>query len=615
MLYIRALTYLESVLARRREPGRPDILGCVIAKDGVTRAGGSVVLVVAAVAGLVPAAFAAVSNGWWVVPTVVFQLVVYATGFTLLRVPGHRQNASCLVLAGVASAFSYLLSVPTGYWFQLGYVCQWLVAPLFLRVLLSYPAPAPRGRSASALLRATWLWAIVPWLVAALLWRPGDPGVTYSNLWVALVNFKAGAETAQLIGSAGSFVIGVWTVHVMVCRWRSAKGPRAPQTRLVVAAGIALAVGVMSREIARLLVDARWIGWEPRAWVEQGHTVLAIVAVLLTVGSVYWSFAQRPRVVEALVATAGDASGVESVLRSVLGDPTAQLYYDFGGRWRDAHGAEARPGSAPGRLRRVLANEPDQPGALADLDEVVLEDPIRTEIALSATRLVLRAAHLAVERDAYAHEVADSRKRIVTESVAQRRELERALHDGVQQHLLAVSATLSRAQLTSDPAVSTAVLGQARAQLEEALTELRRLARGIHPVALGHGGLPGGLRVMVDRWDECELLLQSPEASFACLDETVRTTCYFAAAEALANAVKYGSRPVTITACCDGQHVTIVVMDRGSGGACPTPGGGLAGTRDRLAAVGGSATITSPQGGPTTVEIQSPVRTTTREGP
>ncbi|WP_426120734.1 sensor histidine kinase [Kocuria sp. LHG3120] len=589
----------------------------MIAKNGMTRGWGLWLLVAAALVGVAPVPYTAAVDGWWVAPNVVFQLVVYATGFTLLRVPEHRRNATHLVLAGVASATGYLLSEPIasiGYWFQLGYVTQWLVAPLFLRVLLSYPAPGPRGRSASALLRATWLWATVPWLVSAAQWNPAHAEVPNSTLWVRLVDFESGANIVALIGSAGSIVVGIWTIRVMWQRWRSAKGPLAPRSRLVAAAGILLAVGVGSREIARVLVDTNRINWEGRAWIETGHTVLAIVVVLLTVGSVYWSFAQRPRVVEAMVATAGDAPRVEAALRSVLGDPTARLYYDIAGIWLDAHGAQASPAPTPGRLRKILPNDQGQPSALADLDDVVLEDPIQTRIALSATQLVLEAAHLAVERDAYAKELAESRKRIVTDSVTQRIELERALHDGVQQHLLAVSTTLSRAQLASNPIESADVIDQAQNQLTEALAELRRLARGIHPVALGHGGLPGGLRVMVDRWDDCELVLRSPEPSFACLDETVRATCYFAAAEALANAIKYGSRPVTITAACDGQEVTITVVDRGAGGARPVPGGGLAGLRDRLAAVGGRTMITSPEGGPTMIEIRSPVHTSTALG-
>ncbi|MEX5236108.1 sensor histidine kinase [Kocuria arenosa] len=588
----------------------------MIAKNGMAR-GGVPWLLVAAVVGIIPVPFTAAVAGWWVTPNVVFQLVVYATGFTLLRVPEHRRNAMHLVLAGAASATGYLLSEPIasiGYWFQLGYVAQWLVAPLLLRVLLSYPAPGPRGRSATVLLRVTWVWATVPWLVSAAQWNPAHAEVPNSTLWVRLVDFEPGAHIVALIGSAGSIVVGIWAVRIMWRRWRSAKGPLAPRSRLVAAAGVLLAVGVGSREVARVLVDTRQITWEGRAWIETGHTVLAIVAVLLTVGSVYWSFAQRPRVVEAMVASAGDAAGVEAALRCVLGDPTARLYYDVGGTWLDAHGAPASPAPAPGRLRKILPDDQGQPGALADLDDVVLEDPIQTRIALSATQLVLEAAHLAVERDAYARELAESRQRIVTDSVTQRIELERALHDGVQQHLLAVSTTLSRAQLASNAAENAEVIDQAQNQLTEALAELRRLARGIHPVALGHGGLPGGLRVMVDRWDDCELVLGSPVASFTCLDETVRTTCYFAAAEALSNAIKYGSRPVTITAACDGQEVTITVVDRGAGGACPVPGGGLAGLKDRLAAVGGQAMITSPEGGPTMIEIRSPVHASTTRG-
>lgn len=589
----------------------------MIDRNGITHGRGSWLLVAAAVAGVAPAAYTVPAVGWWLVPNVVFQLVVYAAGFTLLRVPEHRRNATCLILAGVASATGYLMSEPMweiGYWFQLGYVFHWLVAPLFLRVLLSYPAPGPRGRSASALLRATWVWATVPWLISAAQWNPAHAEEPNSTLWVRLVDFEPGARIFALIASAGSIVVGIWAINVMWRRWRSAKGPLAPRSQLVAAAGFVLAVGLMGREITDFLANRHRISWEAVAWVDNAHTVLAVVAVLLTSWSVYWSFAQRPRVVEAMVATAGNASGVEAALRCVLGDPTARLYYDIGGTWLDAHGAQASPTPAPGRLRKILPNDHGQPSALADLDDVVLEDPIQTRTALSATQLVLQAAHLAVERDAYAKELAESRQRIVTDSIAQRIALERALHDGVQQHLLAVSTTLSRAQLASNLTESTDVIDQAQTQLKEALAELRRLARGIHPVALGHGGLPGGLRVMVDRWDDCELVLQSPEPTFACLDETVRATCYFAAAEALSNAIKYGSRPVTITAACDEQQVTITVADRGAGGARPVPGGGLAGLRDRLAAVGGQATITSPEGGPTMIEIRSPVHTSTTLG-
>jgi signal transduction histidine kinase len=589
----------------------------VIANNGKAREWAPWLLAAAAVVGIVPAPFTAPGDAWWVAPTVAFQLVVYAAGFTLLRVPEHRRNATHLVLAGVVTGTGYLLADPiadTGYWFQLGFVAQWMMAPLLLRVLLSYPAPAPRGRSATMLLRVTWVWAVVPWLVSAVQWNPDHAGVPYSNQWLTLVDFEPGALFAVSIGSAGSILVGIWAVHLMWRRWRSAKGPLAPRSRLVAAAGILLAVGVGSREVARFLVDTKLITEESRSWIGFGHTVLAIMAVLLTVGSVYWSFAQRPRVVETMVATAGDALGVEAALRRVLGDPTARLYYDLAGTWLDARGVPANPASAPGRVLKVLNNEQGQPSALADLDNVVLEDPIQTTIALSATQLVLQAAHLAVERDAYAKDLAESRKRIVTDSVTQRIELERALHDGVQQHLLAVSTTLSLAQLASNVTESADAIDQAQNQLKEALAELRRLARGIHPVALGHGGLPGGLRVMVDRWDNCALVLESPESSFACLDETVRTTCYFAAAEALSNAIKYGSRPVTITAACDGQQVSVTAVDRGTGGARPVPGGGLAGLRDRLAAVGGKATITSPDGGPTMIEIRSPVHASTTLG-
>jgi hypothetical protein len=95
-----------------------------MANNGMARKWAPWVLVTAAVVGVVPAPFTAPVNAWWVAPTVAFQLVVYAAGFTLLRVPEHRRNATHLILVGVVGGAGYLLAEPIadiGYWLQLGF--------------------------------------------------------------------------------------------------------------------------------------------------------------------------------------------------------------------------------------------------------------------------------------------------------------------------------------------------------------------------------------------------------------------------------------------------------------------------------------------------------------
>ena len=245
--------------------------------------------------------------------------------------------------------------------------------------------------------------------------------------------------------------------------------------------------------------------------------------------------------------------------------------------------------------------------ALLDADEQVGLDPARLRVTLAATTLVLQNTRLAVERSAHLAELAASRARIVEAGVEQRRRLERDLHDGAQQSLLAVATTLSRASLAYGEGNLRTVVDDARAQLTAALSELRCLARGIHPAALSQGGLAGGLAGLAPGMDEVEVRLGPVIAAGTPLLQAAESTAYFVAAEALANALRHGGgSPVTIEADLQDADLVVTVTDRGPGGATVRLGGGLDGLADRVTALGGILEVYSPTGGGTRIRATLP---------
>jgi signal transduction histidine kinase len=298
-------------------------------------------------------------------------------------------------------------------------------------------------------------------------------------------------------------------------------------------------------------------------------------------------------------AQTGDATALQQALREALSDPTLVV---------DTHPQAGRAPAAPGRrLCEVIGDK----GALLcvlDVDERSSDDEL-LEAALGAVRLGIENARLHDELVAHMEEVRQSRARIVEAGAAERRRVERDLHDGVQQQLLAVAALLSRAGLAPDGDSMRPKVDRARRQLQDALAELRRLAHGIHPPALSQGGLPTALP---------ELALMSPLPVHVHLDErlrehrlpeTVESTVYFVVAEALANVGKHAdaaSAGVHLEM-VDGTCLVLSVQDDGVGGAVAVKGGGIAGLADRVHALGGSLTVRPAPGGGTVLSASIPL--------
>ena len=229
-----------------------------------------------------------------------------------------------------------------------------------------------------------------------------------------------------------------------------------------------------------------------------------------------------------------------------------------------------------------------------------------------------RAAMLEVERDAQARiaaaaererELTERRARVVDGAEARLRGIERNLHDGAQVRLAALAMTLGEIkenlERAADPGGTISLATAAHRSAKEALTELRDLARGIHPAVLDRG-LPAALAVLA----EASAVPATVTVDVARRPSpAIEAIAYYCAAELLANVAKHagaGRASISVRE-LDGRLV-MRVTDDGVGGARLKPGGGLAGLDDRVQTVDGRLSLQSPPGGPTVVTVELPVR-------
>ena len=224
-------------------------------------------------------------------------------------------------------------------------------------------------------------------------------------------------------------------------------------------------------------------------------------------------------------------------------------------------------------------------------------------IAVGIARSSARTAQLTEE----AAVSAKQREGAVRAADVERTRIERDLHDGVQPRLVSVGMTLGLAQqqIDSDPDAAKALIAEAHTSTKSAITELRQLARGIHPSVLDDRGLDAALSAIASRSHIPVVLDVRIEGR--CSREA-ETAVYFAIAESLTNAAKHSraSECRVVVRVRDGSVLWARVEDNGIGGARVLPGGGLDGITNRIQAAGGTVRLDSPQGGPTSLEVSVP---------
>jgi PAS domain S-box-containing protein len=204
-------------------------------------------------------------------------------------------------------------------------------------------------------------------------------------------------------------------------------------------------------------------------------------------------------------------------------------------------------------------------------------------------------------------EMRASRARIIDAADNARRRIERDLHDGAQQRLvaLALQVRLARSRVEKDPAAAGPMLDEIGQELGEASAELRELARGIHPAVLTERGLAPAIAALADRAPVEVEVVEVPEDRFPAAAEA---TAYFTVAEALTNVAKYADAThATVRLARENGGLQIEVRDDGKGGAQATPGSGLAGLADRVGALDGVLEVESPPGEGTVLRAVLPL--------
>ena len=301
---------------------------------------------------------------------------------------------------------------------------------------------------------------------------------------------------------------------------------------------------------------------------------------------------------------------LRDALARALGDPSLEIVYWLPehDRYVDRMGQpiDAPARSSGNRAVTVIDHDGQRLAALLH-DPQLLEEPDLVEAAAAAARLALQNARLQAELLARLDDVRSSRARIVAAGDAERRRIERDLHDGAQQRLLGIRLTLRL--LHDPPAIGSGsheqLLREVENELAGAIEDLRDLARGIHPAVLTDEGLSAALETLSRRAPAPVTLAALPDHR---LPADVEAAAYFVAAEALANAAKHAAASaITLSVAPRDGRLVIDIIDDGVGGARASVGGGLAGLSDRVAALDGTMRLDSEPGTGTTLHVEIPL--------
>jgi signal transduction histidine kinase len=245
---------------------------------------------------------------------------------------------------------------------------------------------------------------------------------------------------------------------------------------------------------------------------------------------------------------------------------------------------------------------------------ILLPIAVRGASAFATLHATFARMMLTAATDPEVATLRSSQARIIAAADAERRRLERDLHDGAQQRLVAVALQLRMARdrlARGDDALE--LVTQAGDEARRAIGELRDLARGIHPAVLTERGLEAALRDLVARAPLPVDLLEAPDARFP---STIEATAYFVVSEALANIAKYAhAERASVLVRREGDALCVEVRDDGRGGADPAGGTGLRGLLDRVGALNGTLTVDSPPGEGTRVHARLPAEIVDDEQP
>jgi signal transduction histidine kinase len=510
-----------------------------------------------------------------------------------------------LVFTGFAWFASMLADAHNPVLFTAGEVVYPFYYAGFLYLILSFPSGRLRGRLDRALMVAT-IGLVVVVNTAVLLFA--DPQMLCRNCPANLL--EVGRQDAVMMGliylvRIGAVAVAVTAIGLLTVRWRRASRPQRRAVMPVVVAGaVAFAVLIASYG-AGVLGAAMTVVLGRAAWFALAAVPVAVLVV----------FIQR-RLAQGAVAGLvvelggrGAAVDLRGALSRALGDPSLVLAYWYPAESRYV-GTDGRPVELPsaGAARSSTLIERDgQPVAALIHDPALQYNSGLVDSVCAAAGLSLDNERLAAELRARLVELQASRARLVETADTARRRIERDLHDGAQQQLVALKISLGLArQLVTGPPEAADLLAQTEHQAAGALEELRELARGIYPPLLADLGLPAALQAQARK---AALPVTIEPSDVGRYPQQIEAAVYFCVLEALQNTAKYAQASAArVSLRHDAQSLAFTVEDDGTGfDTAATPmGTGLQGIADRLGALGGTIDITSTPGHGTRVTGRVP---------
>jgi signal transduction histidine kinase len=540
--------------------------GLAIGWEGVHTgiSGGRVVVDLALCWGLVAASLVALQRSRWRRPRVLLAF------------------AGLAVLAGDLQWFS-----AAGPW-TLGLALEWVWLAVIVQLVLTFPDGRSWSRPAQATIVGGYLAAALGGLASALV--DAD-----SRDALSILTSGSSSDAIGRVRFALGSVVLLCTLGLVL--WRlTAVGGAARRAQAPLLIGTALALPLIAVAFARQAAT----GHDTSVATATVARALTGLVPLGFVASIAWSRLRRTQAGDLVVELrTGGALTLRDRLARALGDSTLELAYRLGdGRYVDESGVPVR--LPDGRERSVtLLTARDEVVAALVHDPALLDEPALVESVRATAGLVLENERLAAEVRAQLAEVRASRARLVAATDEERRRIERDLHDGAQQRLVALCVALGLAAGRAEPALAETLL-RAQDELEQAIAELRALARGIHPTLLREDGLDAALEALARR---APLPVTIAGTIGARLAPQLELAAYFVAAEALTNTIKHaGATSLEISVRCEQGMLRLRVSDDGLGGAEVAPGGGLAGLRDRVEALDGTLVVVgSPVEGTTVV--------------
>jgi signal transduction histidine kinase len=408
-------------------------------------------------------------------------------------------------------------------------------------------------------------------------------------------------ERAQLSCLAALCLAGV---GLLVHRGRAAgRALRRPVAALVDSFGVGL-VGLA------VLFTAAVLGWpavEAIRLVTFG--VLGLVPMAFLAGLLDARLA-RANVGNLLVELRSHAAAdLQAPLSRALRDPSLALAYWLPnyGTWADRDGRPVpAPDQTPGRSSALIAREGEPVAALL-FDPFLEGERELVDAVTAAAAIALETDRLQVELKARLQDLQESRTRMLQAGQSERQRLERNLHDGAQQRLVALSLELGRLEATmADDDTAKARLGAARQEVRVSLEELRDVAHGIYPAVLSAHGLGVALESLAAR---APVPLHLTVAIEDRLPAAVEAAAYYVVSETLTNIGKHARATSASVDVAETQsRVVVEVVDDGVGGADTERGTGLRGLADRVESLGGQLRIWTPPGGGTRVRAELPCR-------